>query len=114
MSSHLLTEIERVCEYLVVIEGGRLVRSDPLSTFTGRTELVTVEVEGAAAALAAYLRERYAPREDTRVLELEAHDDAAYDAIRDGAASLGIGLVRVEQGRRHLEDLFRDEEPEHV
>ena len=37
-------------------------------------------------------------------------DDAAYDAIRDGAASLGLGLVRVEQGRRHLEDLFRDEE----
>jgi len=111
MSSHLLTEIERVCEYLVVIEGGRLVRSAPLATFTGRTEVVTVEVEGVAAGLAAYLRERgYEPREDTRVLELEVHDDAGYNAIRDGAASLGLGLVRVEQGRRHLEDLFRDEE----
>ena len=35
MSSHLLTEIERVCDYLVVIEGGRLIRSDSLATFTG-------------------------------------------------------------------------------
>jgi len=43
------------------------------------------------------------------VLELDVHDDAAYDAIRDGAAALGLGLVRVEHGRRHLEDLFRDE-----
>ena len=74
MSSHLLTEIERVCEYLVVIEGGRLVRSDPLSTFTGRTEVVTVEVDGRRR------RSRRVParagiraaREHTLVLELES------------------------------------------
>src|SRR3954453_2751045 len=34
MSSHLLGEIERVCDYLVVIEGGRLIRSDSISSFT--------------------------------------------------------------------------------
>jgi ABC-2 type transport system ATP-binding protein len=112
MSSHLLTEIERVCEYLVVIEGGRLVRSDSLSTFTGRTEIVTVEVEGAVDGLAAYLRGLgYDVDAQAHSLELHARDDAAYDAIRDGAASLDLGLVRMEQGRRHLEDLFRDEEP---
>jgi ABC-type glutathione transport system ATPase component len=38
MSSHLLTEIERVCDYLVLIEGGRLIRSDTLSTFTARRQ----------------------------------------------------------------------------
>ena len=35
MSSHLLTEIERVCEYLVVIEDGRLIRSDSLCHLHG-------------------------------------------------------------------------------
>ena len=58
MSSHLLTEIERVCEYLIVIEDGRLIRSDSLSTFTGRTEVLSVEVDGPADDLADYLRER--------------------------------------------------------
>jgi ABC-2 type transport system ATP-binding protein len=112
MSSHLLSEIERVCDYLVVIEGGRLIRSDSLSTFTGKTEAVTIEVDGSVTGLATYLRERgYEPREGTHTLELELDDDAAYDAIRDGAASLGLGLVRIEQRRHHLEDLFRDEEP---
>ena len=111
MSSHLLAEIERVCEHVVVIERGRLVRSDAVSAFTGRTQAVTVEVEGAAGELAAYLRERgFQLREAERVLELAVDGDAAYDAIRDGAATLGVGLVRVEQGRRRLEDLFRDEE----
>ena len=33
-------------------------------------------------------------------------------SIRDGAASLGLGLVRVEQRRHRLEDLFRDDAAE--
>ncbi len=110
MSSHLLTEIERVCDYLVLIEGGRLIRSDTLSTFTGRTEVLTVEVDGAIAGLAAYLRERgYPAAEGAHTLELDLVDDGAYDAIRDGAAALELGLIRIEQRRAHLEDLFRDD-----
>jgi len=110
MSSHLLTEIERVCGYLVVIEEGRLVRSDSVATFTGRTEVLTVEVDGPIGDLARYLRGRgYDAREYSHTLELALEDDGAYDAIRDGAASLQLGLIRIEQRRQHLEDLFRDE-----
>ena len=111
MSSHLLSEIERVCEHLVVIEGGRLIRSDSLSTFTGRTETVTVEVDGEIAPLAQYLSDRgYETHHAVHELSLEVRDDTTYDAIRDGAAAHALGLVRIEQRRRHIEDLFRDEE----
>ena len=37
VASHLLGEIERVCDHLVAIEGGRLLRSAPLGAFTERT-----------------------------------------------------------------------------
>ena len=110
MSSHLLTEIERVCDYLVVIEDGQLIRSDELSTFAGRTEVLSVEVDGLVTGLTEFLRERgYDAQGREHTLELDLKDDGAYDAIRDGAASLELGLIRIEQGRRHLEDLFRDE-----
>jgi ABC-2 type transport system ATP-binding protein len=113
MSSHLLSEIERVCDHLVVIDTGRLVQSDRIVAFTGRTQVVTVEVDGSAPLLAAYLRERgIEAREGRHALELDLADESAYDVVRDGAAALGLGLVRVEQGRRRLEDLFRDEAPE--
>ena len=113
MSSHLLTEIERVSDHLVVIEEGRLVQSGSIGAFTGRIELLTVEVDGPAEGLAAYLRERgYSLREDRHTLEVDISDDGAYDVIRDGAVSLGLGLVRLEQRRQRLEDLFRDEAPE--
>jgi ABC-2 type transport system ATP-binding protein len=110
MSSHLLAEIERVCDYLVVLEDGRLIRSDSLSTFTGRTEVLSVEVDGPAEALAGYLRQHgFDAQAGTRTLEIDLAGDGTYDAIRDGAASLELGLIRVEQRRQHLEDLFRDD-----
>ncbi|MGH3011619.1 MAG: ABC transporter ATP-binding protein [Gaiellaceae bacterium] len=110
MSSHLLAEIERVCDHLVLIEGGKLVQSGSIGGFTGQIQLLTVEVDGPAAGLAAYLGEHgYSSREAAHTLEVDISDDGAYDVIRDGAASLGLGLVRLEQRRQRLEDLFRDE-----
>ncbi len=45
MSSHLLGEIERVCDHLVVIDAGRLMRADTIATFTGEMQVLTVEVD---------------------------------------------------------------------
>jgi ABC-2 type transport system ATP-binding protein len=108
MASHLLTEIERVCNYLVVIDAGRLVRSAPIASFTERTQVLVVEVEGDSSALVRRLREQglTLKQEDGRIL-VGLDDERAYDLIRDGIAELGLGLLRLEQGRQSLEDLFR-------
>ena len=41
-----------------------------------------------------------------RALEVGLHDDGTYDLIRDGAADLGIGLVRMERRRHRMAELF--------
>ena len=48
VASHLLGEIERVCDFLVAIDAGRLVRAAPLRSFTERTGRLAVEVEDGA------------------------------------------------------------------
>ena len=59
VASHLLGEIERVCDFLVAIDGGRLLRAAPLGAFTERTGCLAVEVEeGEAAARGRPLAER--------------------------------------------------------
>ena len=45
VASHLLGEIERVCDFLVAIDAGRLLRAAPLGSFTERTGVLAVEVE---------------------------------------------------------------------
>ncbi len=109
VASHLLGEIERVCDHLVVIDAGHLLRAAPLGTFTERTGYLVVEVEDGETALAAALAARgLVPAIDGRTVVVPIDDDRPYDQVRDALAELGLPLVRLEQRRRGLEDLFSD------
>lgn len=113
MASHLLGEIERVCDHLVVIDAGRLVRSAPVASLTERTQVLAVEVEGDSSVFARRLAESgLTVREEGRAVLVVLEDDRPYDIIRDSVVDLGFGLVRMEQRRQTLEDLFRGQEPE--
>ncbi len=108
ISSHLLSEIERVCDHLVEIEDGRLVRSVPMTVLTAPTRDLTVEVDSDGERLADRLREQgVTVSSNGRFLLLQQEDDALLDLIRDSVVELGLGLVRLEQGRRRLEELFQ-------
>jgi ABC-2 type transport system ATP-binding protein len=113
MASHLLGDIERVCDHLVVVDAGRLVQSAPVASLTERTPVLAVEVEGDGATLARKLSESgLKVREEGRTVLVGLEDDGLYDQIRNSLVDLGLGLVRMEQRRQTLEDLFRDQEPE--
>jgi ABC-2 type transport system ATP-binding protein len=108
MASHLLGEIERVCDHLVVIDAGRLMRSAPIGAFTERTQVLAVEIEGEAGPVAVRLREHgLKVKEEGRLLLIGIENEEPYDLIRDAVDDLGLGLVRIEQRRQSLEDLFR-------
>src|SRR3954449_11265715 len=112
VASHLLGEIERVCDFLVAIDAGRLLRAAPLGDFTERTGVLAVEVEeGEAALTAALVAHGLLAVADGRTVLLNVTEDRQYDLVRDTVADLGLPLVRMEQRRQSLEDLFRDEVP---
>jgi ABC-2 type transport system ATP-binding protein len=109
VASHLLGEIERVCDHLVAIEGGKLLRSAPLRSFTERTGTLAVEVEDGTDALAARLAAAGLEAVvDGRAVLIAMDGDRAYDLVRDTVVDLGLPLVRIQQRRHRLEDLFRD------
>jgi ABC-2 type transport system ATP-binding protein len=118
VSSHLLGEIERVCGHLVAIDAGRLLRAAPIDAFTELTDTLAVDVEEGPDTLVTALAARgiRARAEGRHVLvslderEGQAPQAAAvYDVVRDTIADLGLPLVRMEQRRHSLEDLFRDD-----
>ncbi|MGE3986151.1 MAG: ABC transporter ATP-binding protein, partial [Dehalococcoidia bacterium] len=108
MSSHLLGEIERVCNYLIVIDGGRLLRSDAISSFTASKQVLSIEVDGKQNELAQRLQQRELDATvDGRFLSVHIEGAEPYDIIRDEIVGLDIGLLRLEQQRYRLEDIFR-------
>src|ERR1022692_2267561 len=58
IASHLLGEIERICDHLVAIEGGRLLRADTIDSFTRASQLLVIEVEEGLAVLREELTRR--------------------------------------------------------
>jgi ABC-2 type transport system ATP-binding protein len=114
VTSHLLGELERIADNVVIIDSGRLLRASSTAEFTRVTQVLAVEVsdlgDGAARDRVA---ERLADaglrvRPDGALLEIDIVDDDTYDVVRDATADLGVGLVRMEQRRHRMEDVFRD------
>jgi ABC-2 type transport system ATP-binding protein len=110
VSSHLLGEIERVCDHVVAIDAGRLLRDAPLTSFTGRTGTLLIELDEGAAEIAADLvGSGLAARADGPRRVLVVSDDARrFDLVRDAVAAHGRALTRLEAARHRVEDLFRD------
>jgi ABC-2 type transport system ATP-binding protein len=109
VASHLLGEIEQICDHLVAIEGGRLLRADTIGSFTRASEVLLVEVEEGVQQLAAELGRRgLQPVPYQKALLVRLAGEATYDTVRDAIADLGLPLNRMEQRRHRLEELFRD------
>ncbi len=113
VASHLLGEIERICDHLVAIDGGRLLRADTMTSMTQASQVLLIEVDEGSEKLLAELEQRgLEPRRYQRALLVRLEGDGTYDTVRDAVADLGLPLNRLEQRRRRVEELFRDEAPE--
>jgi ABC-2 type transport system ATP-binding protein len=110
VSSHLLGEVEQICDHLIAIDGGRLLRSATMSSFTQVSQLLAIEVDEGSDLLAAELAGRgLAPVRSGRELLVLITGDATFDLVRDAVAGLGLPLTRLEQRRHRVEELFRDD-----
>jgi ABC-2 type transport system ATP-binding protein len=115
MSSHLLGEIERVCDHLVVIDSGRLLRSDTIASFTSSMQVLSIEVDAKQEELAERLTKHgLHVVQDGHLVYIGLDGVMPYDIVRDEVVDLGVGLLRMEQRRHHLEDLFRADPDEAI
>ena len=111
LSSHIMGDVERVCERIVVLESGRVAQQGQIAAFAGDTPTLYVEVTDRRDEFVAALRERSveAAVEDGTVVIANV-DDRGYDVIRDALAASGSPLRRLAPRRRALTELFRDGE----
>jgi ABC-2 type transport system ATP-binding protein len=109
-SSHLMADIERTCDRIIVLQGGRLVESGEVGQFTTETETVFIEVDSNREELVAALaRRRVAVTLDRSGLTIEGPDESVYDQVRDALVEAGAPLRRMAPRRRALTELFERE-----
>jgi ABC-2 type transport system ATP-binding protein len=106
VSSHHLEEVERICDAVVIVEGGEVVRAGTLADLRRGPEGLLVEVDERAEELAAILSGRGFDVTVEGDVLLIGGEDAVHDAVRDGVADLGIGLRRLGTRGRTLEDVY--------
>jgi ABC-2 type transport system ATP-binding protein len=112
LSSHLLDEVEQICDGVVIIGEGRTLAAGPIDELRGEGQAgVTVELDAPdemVAAVAGNLRAiGFLATAAGRNLSIEGEgDDEVFDATRDACADADVGIVRLSRRRLSLEDVF--------
>jgi ABC-2 type transport system ATP-binding protein len=107
LSSHLMADVERTCDRIIVLQGGRLVQSGDVGQFTRETETVFIEVDTNRDALVAALERRgVVVTPDGSGLTIEGRDESVYDHVRDAVVEAQAPLRRMAPRRRALAELF--------
>jgi ABC-2 type transport system ATP-binding protein len=107
MATHLLDDVQKVCDHVVMINAGSLVVAGTTDSLLERTGTVTVDVGPRAPELAAALE-----RTDLRaaaadgLVEVGIDGDAQLDLLRDVIAALELPLYRLSTRLTSLDEVF--------
>ncbi len=107
MATHLLDDVQQVCDHVVMIDAGRLVVAGATDSLLERTGVVTVDVgphpEQLVAALANASIQSVA---NDGLVDITVDSDADMDTVRDVIAELGLPLYRLSTRLTSLDDVF--------
>jgi ABC-2 type transport system ATP-binding protein len=111
LSSHLLEEVERVSDSVIILDGGVVVAGGALADLQAVGEELLVQLDGgdgAARALVDGLARAgvAAHVADTGRVVVALERPIVYDVVRDQLADLGLGLRRLETRRASLEEVY--------
>ncbi len=108
VSSHLLSEIEQVCDNLVLISGGEIKACGRLGELLGGGMTVKIGTPAPEQALELLRRREPAVQVARNGDTLELHSEGVLDpaGLNTLLVSNGIPVSRLESGRRNLEDFY--------
>ena len=108
LSTHLMQDVERTCDNIVLLDAGQVKESSDVKSLTEETELIYVEVANNRDRFTAELTNRNIEYASEGIpISVPDVDGAKFDAIRDALVASEARLVRMGPRQRALIDLFR-------
>lgn len=110
MCSHILSDIEVLCDSVAILKGGRLAHAGSLDELRSReTRLVEIIATDAAAdALKQHLDVSATVTTTASGVRIEVSDEKEVDAVISALRNVNGKLVSVQPLRQSLEELFLD------
>jgi ABC-2 type transport system ATP-binding protein len=109
MATHLLDDVQQVCDHVLMIDAGRLVVSGATDSLLERTGRVTVDVGVNTEDLVGALADTsLAAVVVDGLVEVDIDGDADLDTLRDVIAALGLPLHRLTSRLTSLDEVFLD------
>lgn len=119
LSSHLLEEVERICDHVIIIANGEVIRSGDLTSMRGERTGVMVELDGGHELVATTLRNAglTVAIDGSRLLvnappQPDVDPYWIHDYVRDVVAWAKVGLRRLGDQTISLEDVFLESNDE--
>jgi len=110
VSSHVLTDIEQTCDWVVMLDAGNLLRSGPLQGFEKLGTVLVEVLENPEVVAAAIRAQGIEVVVDGLRMVVGPGDETIEPAVVTAAANADSGLVRMIRGSASLEDLFLNKE----
>ncbi len=112
-SSHILEDIELVCDYVVILDHGRVLASQSLEQTDLNLGEVVVQLDGdyepfqrALEGHGVSASQQEDPTTGQNTLIVDVHDERMYDVIRDVAVEQHVVIRKLRSRSRSLEDLY--------
>jgi len=109
-SSHVLGDIERTCDWVVMLNEGRLLRNEPLATIRASSAVQVVLLDEPGPAVEALRARGARVAVNDRTLEVQLDGGDPFVAIRDVLAETGVVLRSLGSKQTTLEDVYLAEE----
>lgn len=112
LSSHLMGDVERTCERVIVLEGGKLAHEGEVARLTEETETLVIQVHDGMERLIEELQRRTISSriESGAVIVDQARGDD-FDRVRDAIVESGALLYRLAPRRHALIEVFNRPSP---
>lgn len=112
-SSHILQEVEALCDRVIIINKGKMVANDRLENLSKASASKQVRVSFREALEDAWLTRlpavRSADKKDTHTWMLETDDTEALNKqVMEMALQHNLNIVSLQTESRNLEEVFRD------
>ena len=108
VNSHLLGELETLCDSIAILKAGKVVRQGALSELTSDSRGFQVNIEGSLSEEIASRIVKLGHSTNGGEITLQGADSGPLQEVLDLLRAAGVVILEVSRSHQSLEDLFME------